>query len=191
MSYLNPLWSSTNNSNAQAQKSSKLSQEAAGLTPPPRLNRLDSSASTTNSNSSDSNYLKCNLAQEANPIPHQHSRSQIQHHAACKWISKPPCRLEEDNAIALLRENGWNAKEWKVNCNLEERNGALYWAATNGHVAIVRRLVRNGTSGMPKAAGKDLREEWRNSALGSSAAANHVAIIQILLEQATEENLRS
>lgn len=44
---------------------------------------------------------------------------------------------------------------------------------------------------MSKAVSVDWRPEWRNSALGSAAAANHLAIVQMLLEQATEENLRS
>ncbi|OBT89317.1 hypothetical protein VE02_02566 [Pseudogymnoascus sp. 03VT05] len=43
---------------------------------------------------------------------------------------------------------------------------------------------------MSEAEGVDSHAEWSNSALGSAAAANHVVIVQMLLEQATEENLR-
>lgn len=115
--------------------------------------------------------------------------TQARQHQVNGSQNRPP--LEEADPIALLRENGWDAASWEPNCNQEERNGALYWAATNGHVATVRYLVRNGASGMSKAVGVDWRAEWRNSALGSAAAANHVVIVLMLLEQATEENLQS
>ncbi|OBT79993.1 hypothetical protein VF21_01161 [Pseudogymnoascus sp. 05NY08] len=116
--------------------------------------------------------------------------SQAQQHHVNRNGNQNPPRLEYADAITLLHENGWDATSWELNGNLVERNCALYWAATNGHVTVARYLVRNGASGMSEAEGVDWRAEWRNSALGSAAAANHVEIVQMLLEQATEENLR-
>lgn len=69
--------------------------------------------------------------------------------------NKNSSRLEEADAIALLLENGWDSASWEPSCNQEERNRALYWAATNGHVAAVQYLVENGASGMSKAVGVD------------------------------------
>ncbi|OBT55655.1 hypothetical protein VE04_04179 [Pseudogymnoascus sp. 24MN13] len=110
-----------NNSNAQAQKSSKLSQEAVGLTarPPSQPPVPD------NSPSYDQDLPPRYIIEEVPNYAFSQVTAQAQQQHVNGSQNSRPCRLEDVDAIALLRENGWDAKEWEVNCNLEERNGAL------------------------------------------------------------------
>lgn len=127
------------------------------------------------------------LAQLSNPerytteeAPNYASSQATQaHHHQADEKQNPPL-AEDADALALLRENGWPTR------NQAERNSALYWAATNGHAAAVRYLMRNGASGVSNTAGLTRHTGSPNSALASAAAANHVGIVSLLLEQATE-----
>ncbi|KFY53326.1 hypothetical protein V496_07703, partial [Pseudogymnoascus sp. VKM F-4515 (FW-2607)] len=77
--------------------------------------------------------------------------TQTQHHQADKKQNYP--LAEDADGIALLLENGWDTASWAPHRNHAERNNALYWAATNGHVSAARHLMRNGASGMPNGVG--------------------------------------
>lgn len=117
-----------------------------------------------------------------------YASSQTQHHQQADEKQNSPLADDAD-AIALLLENGWDTASWAPHRNHAERNSALYWAATNGHVSAARHLMRNGAPGMSNGVGLNRRTGSPNSVLASAAAANHVEIVSLLLTQATEGSL--